>query len=362
MSEIVFIFGAGASVSNGAPVMNNFLERADKLYRTGKLSAYSQPFKCVFETISDMQSIHSKSEMDIDNIETIYALLEMAKVIGGYKNKSEEKIQEVIDSLKILIQVTLEKSIRFSWHTDQYFVPINDYNEFCKLLTQKFGNNSNKYSIITYNYDLALDVALSYHNLDYNYHISESEEASNLPYLKLHGSLNWFQCPECDEIVPFKEFSIYKHEPHLAFPNDTNSMTMELSNTQPRFFKHCVEISTNSPWIVPPTWNKTEYHNTLSRVWSKAAMELSNAEHIFIIGYSLPESDYFFRYLYSLGTLGSSLIKGIYIINPDDNVANNYKKMISNFAAKKLQFYPKTFGNSIEDIRRTINNIQSLVS
>jgi hypothetical protein len=38
-------------------------------------------------------------------------------------------------------------------------------------------------------------------------------------------------------------------------------------------------------------------------VWRTAAQHLSEAEHIFIIGYSLPETDQFFRYLYGLGTV-----------------------------------------------------------
>ena len=65
MSEIVFILGAGASESSGAPLMNNFLERAQKLYATGKLSAHEEHFKRVFEIVSSLQIIHSKSKMDI---------------------------------------------------------------------------------------------------------------------------------------------------------------------------------------------------------------------------------------------------------------------------------------------------------
>lgn len=363
MSEFVFILGAGASVSSGAPVMNNFLERAEKLYRTGKLREYSSHFDRVFETISEMQSIHSKSEMDINNIETVYALLEMAKVIGGYKDKSIEDIQAVIDSLKILIQVTLEKSIRYGWNTNNYFVPIHDYHNFCQLLSEKFGTRSKQFSIITYNYDVALDFALTYHKFEYNYSIEDKEESNNISLLKLHGSLNWFKCSTCGKIIPFNDFNSFKAEQHIAHPNQTSDKSMEISKSDPSILSHCGhEISSDNPWIVPPTWNKTDYHTTLSNVWSKAAKELSDAEHIFIIGYSLPESDYFFKFLYSLGTLGSSIIKGIYIINPDEQVDPNYKNMISNFTGKRIKFYHKVFGLSLDEIRKAINNIQLLVS
>ena len=66
---------------------------------------------------------------------------------------------------------------------------------------------------------------------------------------------------------------------------------------------------------------KTEYHNSLSIVWKKAAQLLSEAENIFVIGYSLPESDSFFRYLYGLGTVGDFMLKRFWIFDPDQSGA-----------------------------------------
>jgi hypothetical protein len=71
---------------------------------------------------------------------------------------------------------------------------------------------------------------------------------------------------------------------------------------------HCGKPALNDPVIVPPTWNKTQYHKEIGGVWTEAAKHLSEAENIFIIGYSLPDTDQFFRYLYSLGTVGDTLI------------------------------------------------------
>ena len=69
MSEIVFILGAGASKEAGAPLMSDFLEKADELYRKGQVDEFSQDFKNVFEAISNLQTVHSKAELDLDNIE-----------------------------------------------------------------------------------------------------------------------------------------------------------------------------------------------------------------------------------------------------------------------------------------------------
>ena len=51
-------------------------------------------------------------------------------------------------------------------------------------------------------------------------------------------------------------------------------------------FRHGNHKSPSLPMIVPPTWNKSQYHAALSRVWSLAAQELTEAEDIYVIGYS----------------------------------------------------------------------------
>src|SRR5258706_11739933 len=47
-------------------------------------------------------------------------------------------------------------------------------------------------------------------------------------------------------------------------------------------FRSLVEVEPE-PVIVPPSWNKSDYHQTLSNVWAAAATDLSEAEYIFII-------------------------------------------------------------------------------
>src|SRR5258708_7124572 len=53
--------------------------------------------------------------------------------------------------------------------------------------------------------------------------------------------------------------------------------------------------------LAPASWDKTEYQDILQPVWSQAVSELQRATRICIIGYSLPESDAYFKYLLTLG-------------------------------------------------------------
>src|SRR5258708_22343212 len=53
--------------------------------------------------------------------------------------------------------------------------------------------------------------------------------------------------------------------------------------------------------LAPASWDKTEYQDILQPVWSQAVSELQRATRICVIGYSLPESDAYFKYLLTLG-------------------------------------------------------------
>lgn len=113
------------------------------------------------------------------------------------------------------------------------------------------------------------------------------------------------------------------------YPDDFLELFRRISYSEPnrinlyvsKYFSHIKGHNNMTfkpePLIVPPTWNKNSYHGTISQVWERASEKLSKAKNIIIIGYSLPDSDLFFKYLYALGTLGSSRIRNVYVINPD---------------------------------------------
>ncbi|MHB1915520.1 MAG: hypothetical protein ACYCPX_06285 [Acidiferrobacteraceae bacterium] len=105
------------------------------------------------------------------------------------------------------------------------------------------------------------------------------------------------------------------------------------------------------PVIVPPTWNKYEYQSAIVKVWAQAARELCEAEHIVVIGYSLPESDLFFRYLFALGSVGEKPLKTFYVMDPNGAVGHRFQKMLGPGARDRFQHFGHSFGASIGHIR-----------
>jgi len=211
MSKTVFILGAGASRDSGAPLMNDFLDRARKLYANGECGErFREDFERVIGAISDLQKIHSKSELDIYNIEEVFAAFEMAKLINKFPG---DQIREGVDidfllkSLKRVIYVTLDRSTPLiTQNTSSLPLPSGSYEKFAVLIKKIMKKELKIPTIITFNYDLAVDYALFRHEFPINYCFTSNEESrvGEINLIKLHGSLNWFEGKSKKNIIPYE--------------------------------------------------------------------------------------------------------------------------------------------------------------
>ena len=112
MAKHVIILGAGASVACGAPVMENFLDRAQALYANNKDLPQRASFERVFHAISDLQRVHSKAQFDLDNIESIFTAFEIGCILGRLPGiSSVTELAELVDHLRWLMVVTLEQTM-----------------------------------------------------------------------------------------------------------------------------------------------------------------------------------------------------------------------------------------------------------
>ncbi|MCH7479465.1 MAG: hypothetical protein IIA14_15370, partial [SAR324 cluster bacterium] len=174
MSDVVFVLGAGASKEGGAPLMAEFLDVADHLWRSNSVKEKNQHFENVFKGRGALQAIHSKSQLDFNNIESVFATFEMAKILEKMPGHSLTQINDLIISLKELIVETLQSTLVFPVKRDHVVSP-NPYDSFCDLLeflaTETTPNL--KVSIITFNYDLAIDYALYRNRVVPNYGLIE---------------------------------------------------------------------------------------------------------------------------------------------------------------------------------------------
>ena len=221
--KTVFILGAGASAQAGAPLMTNFLDRAYdnlRLKVEGVVEARKE-FEDVFNAIAELQGVHSKAYLDLDNIEIVFGAIEMALLLKKLGNREYEDIEKLRDSLVTLIYKTLESSIPFPVSESRIYPP-QPYGKFCDMLNTIEKNqprqDPHKFSFITFNYDLCLDFALHYSGRSYDYCLTSKINTNASPLLKLHGSINWGLSSE-KEIIPK-----YVHEVNFNFLHDLKSV------------------------------------------------------------------------------------------------------------------------------------------
>lgn len=356
MSDIVFILGAGASKECGAPLMADFLDVAQSLTRTGKTKDKTQHFDTVFRAIGYLQSVHSKAQLDLTNIESIFTAFEIANVLKKLPGFKPEEIPHVIASLKEVIVKTLELTIAFPTKQSYIGAP-RPYEEFAKLISHLRGEAypSQSVSVITFNYDVAVDMALFREGLGPDYGIPpDSNSQQPVQLFKLHGSLNWAQRKDSGSVYPLQLNQYFSKYSINRFDNLGTCKIPVGSQLQGYFTKYTdVEVEAE-PVIVPPTWNKSDYHQALSTIWGKAAENLGEAHTILICGYSLPETDAFFRLLYALGTVGASPLEKVIVYNPDKSgqTDERFKQMLGPGAIARYEYKPLFFHEAINDVKQ----------
>jgi len=351
MSNTVFILGAGCSKLAGAPLINEFLDTAYHLHTTGEPTPQSEHFERVFKAIGSLQLVHSKAQLDLNNIETIFNTFEIANTIKKLPGFHSDEIPQVIRSLKELIVTTIETTLVFPVIHAKLAIP-RPYGNFTKLLDYLTHEATPRQtiSIITFNYDIAIDLALYLSGIRYDYCI-ENTDCSDTPLLKLHGSLNWASRTTDNAIIPLTLSEYFKYY-RITFPEERRNVTIPIGTQLKEYFpKHSQEQVNDEPFIVPPTWSKADHYASINSVWARAAYDLGQAEHIFIIGYSLPETDVFFRLLYALGTVGNAPLKSIQIFNPDPDIQHRFDSMIGPGAKAKYGYNTCTFEDAIAKIQ-----------
>ena len=360
MSDIVFILGAGASRMAGGPLMSDFLSSSDDLLRAGRVDDKREDFERVSKAIGKLRYVHSKSNLNTANIEDVFSAFEMAKIIEKFSEFNLEEIDKLISSTKRVIAKTLESKIEFPTNGETVLSP-KPYDELLALIRFLREEASPRHSValITFNYDIALDYAIYKNGCEASYFLEDLVAIDiTIPFFKLHGSLNWTICPGCDRIVllsfdeyqNFRDIRTYKKPEKEHLP-----ISMALAK-----FRHCENHQVNpDPVLIPPTWNKIyhqQHFKQLSLVWKQAAIELSEAQHLFVIGYSLPETDGFFRALYSLGTESDRSLRRFWVFDPDETVEKRFRKLLGSQAENVFEYRKEEFENAIRILNQTFGN------
>lgn len=367
MIKTVFILGAGASRAAGGPLMYDFIDNAMRIYRKGEGGWADKHFENILSARKKLQHAFVKSRIDLDNIENFFATCEMASLIGKLSNLDQKTVESLPESLRYMIMRTLEQAILFDINGNDKYIPSPyPYDAFTDLLIElQKEKDISPLCVINFNYDLCFDYALSMKNFKPEYGLGKSnpKQLNTIPHYKVHGSLNWIQEKNSIKANLVKPLLMERYWERLGFnrgreyPIDTMELIFGPHKWGERIFP--------DPVIVPPTWNKGWYQEQLKTVWRNASEALSSAENIFVLGYSLPASDQFFRSFWSLSTISDNIVDKFWLFDPstEDNIIERYTSFLGPAIIErgKFRFERQKFTGAIRSIAQyygfEVNNL-----
>ena len=344
----VFIVGAGFSAEAGAPVVRTFFEQAMELWKNPKSALQPQEidtFQEVFDYRQELETVESKVQVDLDNIEDLFGTVEMAAQLG-YSGALDTKTKLVYVILRTLELTATRKSrgVDYTYRDGETLRSAvfggDLYEFFVNVVARRWekppATGIAEDTVISLNYDLLLEQAMDQTPLLPLYDLSPEVIGEDPPgqsgkvrlrLLKLHGSANWAVCPVCRNRI----YGLRCSEASLVGTSHVPAC------------RDCGGQATTR-LIVPPTWNKEEYRMLLNSVWKSAANEIAAAQRLVIVGYSMPETDKFFQYLLALSLQDNRLLDQVVVVNSDRAHAEKIVKLFKRHYERHKAFHaPDSF-------------------
>jgi hypothetical protein len=309
--------------------------------------------------------VFAKAWIDADNLESVFAAFEMSELFGRKPSALYNRADGIrlTDAMRVVIVETLERTVLFPLENAGHTVSVSapqSYRTFADVLKQ-----AEETAVFTFNYDVGLDVALHQAGFGIDYCLSPDAGSPTTPsrsatrridLLKLHGSINWSTCKECERVAAFMPAELLKQRMWAdTIPNKSARLPISRNLATTRICPAGDHRCDGGAVIVPPTWSKAGYHQQIAHVWQRAAEHLAEARRIVVIGYSLPASDQFFRYLYALGTVGSPRLELFWLIHPEENgagarVCARFKRLLGRAAERRFRYTALKFEESAGEL------------
>jgi hypothetical protein len=358
----VYILGAGFSVEAGFPVIKDFMNRmrdaAAWLEGQNDRIEELRAIERVLEFRLRASSAAYRIPLNVENVEELFSLAatggdnELAKAMPlaiaatlDYARSTTPVSENQWFGLGAVRDPGADKPANWgpvaenigaglaNEQPKRHWSSCPPYDFYLGLMCGYFnkGLTDRRDTIITFNYELTIEDALTHLGIDFSYGVaghrlmknsSGSYEAAPLSQartqlLKLHGSVNW-----CSPAIRGKKFTEDSQEESRKtkvshFLEELTRTTREIStfNSYTELLKH---PENPQPYLVPPTWSKS-LTVPLTSVWDTAVKELSTATRIIILGYSIPPTDQHFRYLLAAGLRDNISLRKVYFVNPGLN-------------------------------------------
>lgn len=349
-NKSVLILGAGFSVGAKIPTQENLFKEIDS-WANSTISTNNQ--KKSWEKFKNFFTPSLGKRVTSYNVEDIFTIFDISQIQKeGFRAHTYREVQNASYSLLSAIRKYLIYAVDNSFNNK--LGQHSSYSDLAiKLLDKRhiYGDDD-RMSIISLNWDNYFDKMLSYrissrhayypnaHNknmsLDYctyDYSFANNKSTipsvlkkasgyTNLKILKPHGSTNWGYCSNCTRL-------------YISDGEKIRSTFECIKYCNKRFNRKHISLT---PIMITPTFLKDLGNLHLKNVWSNAGIEISEANKLIFIGYSLRPEDFYFRQL-----LAKSYHTGTEIYVYDFcNKPKLYSKRKKEIKNKYMNFFQKS--------------------
>lgn len=361
--KTVYILGAGFSVEAGAPAQARLMYEAFRLFSTNPSNFNSDRFN-VFNDFLLRQLNISEDNFSNVELEDIFTPLDRClSESSQFRGIGLDKIMEVREDVFYVIGKTIQLILDETTNSKDYITTFaRNITEMSSSRRNHQYRNVDPVSVISTNWDILLDNSIhqfieeSNHDavVDYCCYISSMDERDesikpgleklgqggfNVKLLKLHGSLNWLQCPRCMRLYArfFRKEAIHNFENRKSCRHCDINFPEEVNN----------HLLTSN--LIMPTYIKDLSNPQYKIIWQNAGIEISEAEKLVFIGYSLPGADFEMRQLLSRMTRKTAEIEVV------DYCGENGQKQIRDhwtkfFGNREITFYFEGAKNYIDSL------------
>lgn len=364
--HIIFFLGAGASRSEGYPLMSTFLDDLKAEFPwspTDSARHKREAFETLLAFRARLSVVRDIVNTDFDNIEDLYSAAEMLAMADPEFTLDVGDRSITAKELPSQVALAIWEMCRWRPLEDRAHKAPEHHSHLMSIIKglepMYHGETFRRIVFVTTNYDILIELAAWHSGVPFCYgqhanfdHVLGpiGSSQSSLRVLKLHGSVNWFG-KSGKTVCDFSQGTF-----DAGNEQGTTYEWPTIQSETPKIPEGHIPI------IVPPSFSKSVAHSVLRAVWSETVAAIAKAKLLVFIGYSFPRTDTFVHQLLHVGLLENHDLRRVIVINHDPVVGKYTRRNVFNsvFSDKRLRFVCKKFDHdTCEDIRAEIQRLEA---
>ena len=250
----------------------------------------------------------------------------------SYLSQSYPWLSESQNLRNLALALDIAEAVRVILEEKELLVVQEDCPDWLRALTESWHYEQG--AVISFNYDTLIERATGMIEISPNNHVSAdqlypvrltrstrrdamvfgSDDISSFNLFKLHGSINWYYSGSIESTG------------EVLYYTGVNPW----GETSDREQREKSAVDDKVPLIVPPTSEKVRFfqHESLKRNWSRASAILKESNTLYVLGYSLPQTDLAVRLFLHESSGATTEKKRLVIVNDDSSIADRYQDLL----------------------------------